>query len=89
MKRCREGPRTKPSGAAATREDSRVEAILKAQLVLHSDAPSEADELLATGKEYVLPVVDFNAVNLERGGAAAEQAASLKEFDARAGLLEA
>jgi hypothetical protein len=56
--------------------------------VLHSDVPSKADELLATGKEDVLPIVDLNAVNLERGRAAAEQAASLEEFDVSTALLE-
>jgi hypothetical protein len=57
--------------------------------VLHSDAPSEADELLAASKEDVLPVVDFNAIDLERRRAAAKQAASLEELDAGSALLQA
>ena len=87
MKRCSKGAGAKSSGAAVTRENARVETILQAQLVLHSDAPGEADELLAAGKKDVLAVVDFGATDLERRRAAAEQAASLEELDASAGLL--
>jgi hypothetical protein len=87
MKRRRESAGAKPSAAAVTRKDARVEAILQTQLVLHPDAPSEADELLATGKENVLSVVDFNTVDLERRRATAKQAASLEELDAGPALL--
>ena len=37
----------------------------------------------------MLPVVDFDAVDLERRRAAAEKAAALEELDVRAGLFEA
>jgi hypothetical protein len=37
----------------------------------------------------VLSVVDLDAVDLEGGGTASEQAAALEEFDARAGVFEA
>ena len=79
--------RSRPDSAVA-RENARVEAILQVQLVLHSDALREADELRAAGKKDVLAVVDFDAVDLERRRAAAEQAAALEELDVRAGILQ-
>ena len=70
------------------RENARVEAILQTQLVSHTDALREPNELGATGKEDVLPVIDFDAIDLERRSAAAQKAAALKNLDVRSGILE-
>lgn len=56
--------------------------------MFHSDALGEADELIAAGKKDVLPVVNFDAADLERRRATAKQAASLEEFDVRAGIFQ-
>ena len=56
--------------------------------MLHSDAPGEVDEPIAAGKKDVLPVVNFDAADLERRCAAAEQAAALEELDASAGIFQ-
>ena len=89
MKRCAQGAGSESPASAVARKNVRVEAILQAQLVLHPDAACEADELLAASEKDVLAVVYLNAVNLERGGAAAEQTASFEELDAGTGLLQA
>lgn len=89
MKRCAQGAGSESPASAVARKNVRVEAILQAQLVLHPDAACEADELLAASEKDVLAVVYLNAVNLERGGAPAEQTASFEELDAGTGPLQA
>ncbi len=46
-------------------------------------AVDEIDELGAARQKHVLTVVDFDAVDFERGRAAAEQAAAFEELDVR------
>ena len=83
MKWSRERAGSQPSTTALAREDARVEAILQTEVVLHADAPRERDELGAAREEYMLAVIDFDAVDFERGGAAAEQTAPLEKLDAQ------
>jgi hypothetical protein len=89
MKRRSQRTGSEPSASAVARENARIKAILQAQLALHPDASSEADELLAASEKDVLAVVYLNAADLERGGAAAEQTASFEELDSDTGLLQA
>ena len=84
----REGRGTKPSRVAASREDRCVETCLQVKLVAHSDGLREVDKLRAARQKDVLAVVDFNAVDLEGRGPAAEDAASLEKLDVRSGRLE-
>ncbi len=64
--------------AAVARKDRCVEALLQMQPVAHADALREGDELGAARQEHVLSVVDLFALDLERGGAAAEDPAALE-----------
>jgi hypothetical protein len=88
VKRRAKGAGPEPAACTVARENARVEAILQAQLVLHANASGKADELIAAGQKDVLTVIDLNAVDLERGRAAAEQTASFEELDVSSGVLQ-
>jgi hypothetical protein len=65
MERCGQGAGAKTAAAAVARENTGTEAILQPQLILHADALRKRDELRAAGEEYVLAIIDFDAVDLE------------------------
>jgi hypothetical protein len=48
----------------------------------------EVNELRAAGEEDVLTVINFNSVELEGRGAAAEQPASLEKLDVRSSSFQ-
>jgi len=88
MQRRRQRAGAESSLAAVASEYSRIEAFLQAQLVLHADALREAHELGATGQENVLSVINLDAVDLKRSGAASQEAAALEELDVFSRFLE-
>jgi len=88
MQRGRQGRGSEPSHFAASRKDRRIETWLQRNLVAHSDGLRKVDKLGAARQKDVLAVVDFHAVDLEGGGAPAEDAASLEKLDVRSGRLE-
>ena len=88
MQRRGQGRGAKPPRLAARARGSSRRNTLAGEADRPCRRLREIDKLRAARQEDVLAVVDFHAVDLERGGPAAQDTAALEKLDVRSGRFE-